>query len=84
MQSIWQVVVHARLEPEQKPKSECSDSEVRVAPCKNDVKQQQDWRPVFVDRPGTYGITDDLDELMGENVGFDMDLLSQKYLRLHA
>ena len=30
---------------------------------KNEVKQQQDWRLVFLDRPETYRITDCLDEL---------------------
>ena len=57
-------MVHARVEPEREPK-------VHVATRENEVKQQQDWRLVFVDRPETYGITDRLDELMGENVGFD-------------
>ena len=50
---------------------------MRAAPRKNEVKQQQDWRSVFVDRLETYGITDRLDELMGENVGFDRDLMSR-------
>ena len=54
------------------PKSGSKDNVVRVA----QVKQQQDWRLVFVDRAETYRITDCLDELMGENVGFDRDLLS--------
>ena len=34
-------------------------------------------RLVFVDRPETYRITDCLDELTGENVGYDRDLLSR-------
>ena len=44
-----QGVVHARVE-QRKPKFECSDSDVRVALRKNEVKQQQDWWLVFVDR----------------------------------
>ena len=50
---------------------------VRVAPRTTEVKEQQDWKLVFVDRQETYRITDCLDDLMGENVGFDRDLLSR-------
>ena len=50
---------------------------VRVALRTSEAKQQRDWRLVFVDRPETYRITDCLDELMGENVGFDRDLMSR-------
>ena len=70
-------MAHARVEPEREPKVECNDSDVRVAPRKNDVRQQQDWRLVFVDRPESYRITDCLDELVGENVGVDRGLLSR-------
>ena len=51
------------------PKAGSKDSVVRLAERTNEA--QQDWRLVFVDRPGTYGVTDCVDELMGENVGFD-------------
>ena len=67
----------AILASERVPKAGSKDSVVRLAPRRNEVKQQQDWRLVFVDRPETCGITDRLDELMGENVGFDRDLLSR-------
>ena len=67
----------ASLVPERVPKAGSKDSVVRLAPRSNEVKQQQDWRLVFVDRPETNGITDRLDELMGENVGFDRDLMSR-------
>ena len=66
-----QGVVHVRVEPERELK-------VRVASRKNEVKQQQDWRQVFVDRPKTEPITDCSDELVfGENTGYDKDLLSR-------
>ena len=65
------------LAPERVPKAGSKDNVVRLAPRTDEVKQQQDWRLVFVDRPETYGITDRLDELMGESVGFDRDLLSR-------
>ena len=64
----------ASLAPERVPKVGSSDIVVRVAQRTNEVKQQQDWSLVFVDRPETYRITDCLDELTGENVGFDRDL----------
>ena len=41
-------VVHARVEPERWATFECNDSDVRVAPRKNEVKQQQDWRLVLL------------------------------------
>ena len=69
-------VAHAKVEPERKPKVGCNNSCLRGAPRKNEVKQQQDWRLVFVDRQNTNRITDCLDELMGEKFGFDRDLLS--------
>ena len=60
------------------PKVVCNNSDVRVAPRKNEVKQQLDGRLVFVDRPETERTTDCLDELMfGENIGNDRDLLSR-------
>ena len=67
----------ANLALERVPKAGNEDSVVRLAPRTNEVKQQQDRRLVFVDRPETYGITDRLDELMGENVGFGRDLMSR-------
>ena len=60
--------------PERVAEARSKGNVVRVAPRTTEVKQQQDWRLVFVDRPETYQITD-CDELMGENVGFDRDLL---------
>ena len=75
---LKQGVVHAKVEPERELKSVCNDSCVRVAPQKNDVKQQQDWRLVFVDRPETEQITECLDDLLfGESIGFDRDTLSK-------
>ena len=75
---LRQGVVHAKVEPEREPKVVCNNSCVHVAPRKNEVKQQQDWRLVFVDRPETYQITDCLDELLfGEDIGYDFDLLSR-------
>ena len=65
----------ARLAAERVPKAGSSDSVVREAPRTNEVKQQQDWRLVFVDRRETYRITDCLGELTGGNVGLDRDLL---------
>ena len=59
-------------------KAGSKDKVVRVAPRTTEVKQQEDWRLVFVDRPETHQITDCLDELVGENVGFDRDLLSMR------
>ena len=52
--------------PSGSPKLKCNYSDVRVAPRNNEVKQQQDWRLVFVDRPETFQIIDCLDELMSE------------------
>ena len=46
--------MHAKLEPERELKFACSDSDVRVALRKKEVKQQQDWRFVFVQRPETF------------------------------
>ena len=60
------------------PKAGNKNSAVCLAPRTNEVKQQQDWRLVFVDRPETERITDCLDELMfGDNIGNDRDLLSR-------
>ena len=59
------------------PKVVCNHSDVRVAPRKNEVKQQQDWRLVFVDRPETFQIIDCLDELMSTRECFHRDLLSR-------
>ena len=56
----------ASLAPKRVPKLGRSDCVTRVAPRLSEVKQQQE----------TCRITDCLDELMGENVGFDRDLLS--------
>ena len=68
-----QGVVDAKLEPEREPKVVCNSSCEHVAPRKNEVKQQQDWRLVFVDRPETEQITDYLDDfLFGVNIGFDL------------
>ena len=75
--SARQGVVHARVENEREPKFECSDSDVRVAPRKNEVKQQQDWRLVFVDRPETFQIIDCMDELTSTRECFHRDLLSR-------
>ena len=64
----------AKVEPEREP----TNSFVRVAPRKTEVKQQQDWKLVFVDRLETYRITDCLDDLMfDDNIGFDRDTLSR-------
>ena len=60
--------------PERVAEARSKGNVVRVAPRTTEVKQQQDWRLVFVDRPETYQITD-CGELMVENVGFDRDLL---------
>ena len=68
-------MVDAKLEPEQKHQFEEGDGEVRAAPRKNEVKHQQDWRLVFVDRPETCQSIDCLDELMGDDC-WDRDLLS--------
>ena len=67
----------ASLNRERLPKARSKDSVVRLAPRTNEAKQQQDWRLVFVDRREACGITDRLDELMGEKVGFDRDLMSR-------
>ena len=75
---LRQGVVHAKVEPERELKVVCNNICVRVAPRKNEVKQQQDWRLVFVDRPETYQITNCLDDILfGENSGYDFDLLSR-------
>ena len=76
-------MVHAKVEPERELKVACNYSDVCMAPRKNEVKQQQDWRLFFVDRPETCGITDRLDELMSENVDFDR-ALPAKPARAHA
>ena len=69
---LRQGVVHAKVELEREPKVVCNNSCVRVAPRKNEVKQQQDWRRVFVDRPKTYQITNCLDEILFcEDIGCD-------------
>ena len=47
---LRQGVVHAKVEPEREPKVVWNNSCVREAPRKNEVKQQQNWRMVFVDR----------------------------------
>ena len=60
---VW----HTRGEPEREPKWVRSGSEVRVAPRKNEVKQEPVWRLVFVDRVVTYRIADCLDELDGRD-----------------
>ena len=70
--------MHAKVEPEREPKVVRNNSCVRVAPRKNEVKQQQGWRLVFVDRPETYQITNCLDEILfGEDIGYDFDPLSR-------
>ena len=61
---LRQGVAHPRVEPERGPKAGCNYSDVRVAPRKNEVKQQQDWRFVFVDRLETFQIIDCLDKLV--------------------
>ena len=48
-----------------------------VAPRENEVKQQQDWRLVFVDRPEIFQIIDCMDELMTTGEYFHRDLLSR-------
>ena len=53
----------ASLAPERVPKAGSKVNVVRVAPRTTEVKQQQDWRLVFVDRPETFKIIDCLDEI---------------------
>ena len=70
--------MHATVELEREPKVVCNNSCVHVAPRKNEVKQQQDWRMVCVDIPETCQITNCLAEILfGEDTGYDFDLLSR-------
>ena len=55
----------ANVALERVPRVGRSDTGVRAPPRTNEVKQQLDWRLVFVDRPGTYRTTDCLDETHG-------------------
>ena len=50
------------------PKSDAATTWTAQHHERREVKQQQDWRLVFVNRTDTYRITDCLDEGMGENV----------------
>ena len=70
-------VVHAEVEPEQEPK-------VQVAPREEQVKQQQDWRMLFVDRPATEHIIERLDEFVSVYAGLGRDGLSRRICMLNA
>ena len=75
---VW----HTRGEPEREPKWVRSGSEVRVAPRKNEVKQQPVWRLVFVDRVVTYRIADCLDELDGRDTLASTGPAVQEHIRI--
>ena len=70
-------VVHAEVEPEQEPK-------VQVAPREEQVKQQQDWRMLFVDRPATEHTIERLDEFVSVYAGLGTDGLSRRICMLNA
>ena len=68
-------MVHAEVEPEQEPK-------VQVAPRETQVKQQKDWRMLFVDRPATEHIIERLDEFVSIHAGLGTDALSRSICML--
>ena len=66
---LRQGVVQAEVKLEQEPKA-------YVAPREREVKQQQYWRPIFVDRPEIETIIERLDDFLSIHAGLYTDGLS--------